>query len=54
VIGLQVALVAVISGGFGGVITAGFLEVYLQRRAQEEVGMYDEESRGAQTRATNR
>jgi len=42
-IGAQVAIVAIVSGGFGGFITAVFLEAYLGRRAMEEVGMYDQE-----------
>lgn len=34
-------IVALVAGGFGGGITACFLEVYLSRRATEEVGVYD-------------
>jgi len=41
VIGLQIAIVALVAGGFGGGIVAVFLEVYLQRLAQNEVGAYD-------------
>lgn len=40
-IGLQVAFVAIVSGFFGGGICAVLLEVYLQRIAQNEVGLYD-------------
>lgn len=42
-IGAQVAFVALIGGGFGGAITAAFLEAYFGRRAMEEVGAYDAE-----------
>jgi hypothetical protein len=41
VVGVTVVIIAIISGMFGGGITAVFLEVYLQRRADEVVGAYD-------------
>jgi hypothetical protein len=41
-IGATVAIIGLVSGGFGGLITGVFLESYLGRRAQEEVGVYDE------------
>jgi hypothetical protein len=44
VIGAQVAFVAIVSGMFGGGITAVFLEVYLSRRANEVVGAYELDS----------
>jgi hypothetical protein len=45
VIGAQVAIVAIVSGMFGGGMTAVFLEMYLQRRADEVVGEYELDSR---------
>jgi len=41
VIGVTVVVVSLVGGMFGGGITAVFLEVYLQRRADEVVGAYD-------------
>jgi len=46
--GAVVAIIAIISGFFGGGIAAVFLEVYLGRRAAEEVGEYDEINQGLQ------
>lgn len=40
-IGASVAIIAVVSGGFGGGMVAVFLELYLQRRAEEVVGEHD-------------
>jgi len=52
VIGAQVAIVAIVSGMFGGGITAVFLEVYLQRRADEVVGAYDPPDRALKSNCT--
>jgi hypothetical protein len=41
-IGATVATIAIVSGMFGGAISSVFIEVYQQRRAQEEVGEFDE------------
>ena len=32
---------AVLAGGGAGAITAAFMEMYFQRRAQDQMGMYD-------------
>lgn len=34
-------LVCALSGGGAGVIASCFMEAYFQRRAQDEVGMFD-------------
>jgi hypothetical protein len=44
VIGAVAATIGIVSGFFGGVIASVFMETYLQRRAQEEVGDYDKVS----------
>jgi hypothetical protein len=43
-IGAVAAVIGLVSGLFGGVIAAVFMELYLGRRASEEVGEYDRES----------
>ena len=40
-IGATAAIIGLVSGVFGGVIASVFMEVYLGRRATEEVGEYD-------------
>jgi hypothetical protein len=37
-------ITSILAGGGAGVITAAFMEAYYQRRAQEEVGQYDQET----------
>lgn len=39
--GAVVAIIGLVSGGVGGVVSAAFMEAYFGRRAQEQVGAYD-------------
>ena len=40
-IGAVAAIIGIVSGAFGGVIAAVFMEAYFGRRAMDEVGEYD-------------
>ena len=40
--GAVVAIIALVAGGIGGVMSSAFMEAYFGRRAQEEVGVYDQ------------
>lgn len=40
-IGAVCAVIGLVSGVFGGFMAAVFMEMYLGRRASEEVGEYD-------------
>jgi hypothetical protein len=42
VIGAVAAVIGIVSGAFGGVIASAFMEAYYGRRAQEQVGEYDQ------------
>lgn len=42
-IGATVAVIGLVSGGFGGFIVSVFMESYLGRKATEEVGVYDKQ-----------
>ena len=44
-IGAVAAVIGIVSGFFGGVIASVFMEGYLGRRAQEEVGEFDQTPR---------